>query len=230
MSDLQKRFYDGADRIKSDPLGWFDRDNRNHRKKQQLVLDRVRAERGDMVLEVGCGHGLHARRYDRLFNYAGVDISESLVDATRKRTGSTACVKQADATDLPMPNNYFQAVVGNAILHHIPDPGAALREWCRVVKPGGSVTITEPNYLFPKDLLETHFRKEERHKKNMAPWRLRRLLQRLPYEYEVQPFLFTLPWPEQLHGVYDRIDGVLSRVPGVRWTAQMLLIHIEVDY
>ncbi len=229
MSDIQREFFDGARRIKSDPFGWLSRDNRNHRKKQELVIERVRAGRGDRLLEVGCGHGLHARRYAHRFNYTGIDISESLVEATREVTPGSACVKVADATDLPMPDCYFQAVVGNAILHHLPDAEAALREWCRVVRPGGSVTLTEPNYLFPKDLLETHFRAEERHKRQMAPWRLRETLAALPHEATVEPVIFTLPWPTALHGLYDGIDAVMNRLPGLRWTAQMLLIHVEVE-
>lgn len=229
MTDLQKEFYDDANRIRSDPFGWLERDNRNHRKKQYLVLDRVRADYGDQVLEVGCGHGLHAQRYDHRFNYYGCDISQSLVDETRRRTSSRACVKVLDATDLPMPDGYFQAVVGNAILHHMRDPADALVEWCRVVRPGGSVTITEPNYLFPKDFLETHLLEEEQHKRHMAPWRLRRILADLPHDATVEPVIYTLPWPSMLHGFYDRIDAALSRVPGVRWAAQMLLIHVEVE-
>jgi len=227
--DIQHETYADANRIKSDPFGILSRDNRNHRKKLQRVLAHVHADPGDRVLEVGCGHGIHARRYAERFDYTGIDISDSLVAETDARTPTDATVRCGDAMDILAPDNSFQAVVGNAVLHHMADFETALREWCRVVTPGGSVTLTEPNYLFPKDFIETHVLAEERHKRNMAPWRLRRLLDSLPYDYTVQPFLYTLPWPESLHGVYDGVDNLLSRVPGVRWTAQMLLIHIQVN-
>jgi SAM-dependent methyltransferase len=43
----------------------------------------------------------------------------------------------ADAERIPYPDGSFDLVVGHAVLHHIPDVPAALREVLRVLKPGG---------------------------------------------------------------------------------------------
>jgi SAM-dependent methyltransferase len=220
----QHEHYDGADEIASDPWGIIDRDNRNHRKKAELVMQTSAANPGDTVLEVGCGHGLHAQHYADRYEYTGIDISESLVAETRSRVDGS--VIAANALDLPFGTDYVDAVVGGAILHHLPDPGRALREWCRVASH--SVTIIEPNYLFPKDLITAHAVSAEEHKTMMAPWRIRETVADAPGEGSVTPCIYTPPWPAAAGPVYDKIDDAAGRLPGLRWLSQMLLIHIDV--
>lgn len=233
MTDTQREYYDGDTEIGSDPFHVLNRDNRNHRKKQRLILDRVSAAPGERVLEVGCGDGLHAPGYAERFDYAGVDLSPSLVEQTRERVDAvtdTWTVLEDDALDLPWDDNEFQAVVGTAILHHLPDPEAALREWVRVTAPGGSVTLMEPNYYFPKDFVETHAIHAERHKVNIRPSRVGEVCERVTPAsgaWTVEPCIYTPPWPNALSGGYDALDRAVSRVPVLRWASMMLLINIE---
>lgn len=235
MTDIQREHYGNAEQISSDAVGILPRDNRNHRKKQQLILEHVAADPGDRVLEVGCGDGLHAQAYAQRFEYAGVDISPSLVEQTRRRVDAVAdswTVRQDDALDLDWEDDTFAAVVGTAILHHLPEPRKALEEWIRVVNPGGSVTLVEPNYLFPKAFVSTQLAEEERHKRHMAPWRLRRTLAAIEdatgAEAMLQPRIYTPPWPAAAAPFFDSIDRALRRAPGIRWLSQMQLIHLTV--
>jgi len=230
MSNEQLDAYGGEEQIKSDPIGLWSRDNRNHAKKQRLILDSTAAEPGDSVLEVGCGHGLHAQEYARRYDYTGVDFVDSLVSEAREKAVSVdsgATVEQMDARALDYEADSFAAVVGTAVLHHLDDQARALREWQRVVRPGGTITLCEPNYLFPKDLATAHLVSEERHKTEMAPWRLRRLLSRVSDDWELRPCIYTPPWPGRFAEVYDSLDAIASRVPGARWLSQMLRIHIQ---
>lgn len=55
-----------------------------------------------------------------------------------------AC-RLCDGKSLTFPDRSFDAVMSNSIIHHIPEPRAALREMIRVVRPGG--------LLFVRDLL-----------------------------------------------------------------------------
>jgi len=229
MSDagVQREAYASETTIHSDPLGLFSRDNRNHRKKYDLITGRMAAEPGDHVLEVGCGHGLHAREHDADYRYTGVDLSPSLVEETNARLENGRAFEM-DALDLAYADGLFDSVVGTAILHHLPDARAGLREWVRVARPGGSVTLMEPNYLFPKDLITAHVVEEEQHKTQMAPWRLRRDLDAVAGSWTLEHHIFTPPWPASLAPVYDRIDDVCASLPGVRALSQMLLIDIDV--
>lgn len=226
--DIQRESYEGADEIGSDPFHLFDRNNRNHQKKQEIILSSVGADNGDTVLEVGCGDGLHAPRYADRFEYVGVDLSHSLVKQTRSRLNTTGRVFQMDATDLSFPDNEFDAVVGTAILHHLEDQKAALREWQRVVKPGGSVTLMEPNPLFPKDFITAYLIPEERHKTGMFPWRLRRTVNAVSnHAWKLEPHIYTPPWPAEATEFYEHVDAVANSTPRLRWLSQMLLVHIQ---
>jgi len=68
------------------------------------------------------------------------DLSPGMVQvALRNAAGLGLDVdgKVADAERIPYEDNTFDLVVGHAVLHHIPDVPAALREVLRVLKPGG---------------------------------------------------------------------------------------------
>lgn len=227
MTDTQQATYGDATDVYSDAAGLISRDNRNHRKKQDAIMDATHATAGDRVLEVGCGDGLHASRYARTYDYHGVDQSPGLVEACREAI-SHGEVREMDARELWHQDGFFDAVVGTAILHHLPDHEQALREWLRVVRPGGSVTLVEPNLLFPKALVSAAVVPAERHKRKMSPWRVRRLLDRLDVPYRHEPHVYTPPWPQRATGLFDRVDGTLGGLPGVRWASQLQLLHLEV--
>lgn len=42
-----------------------------------------------------------------------------------------------DAKELPYPNQHFDVVMSNSIIHHIPEPKCVLAEAVRVLRPGG---------------------------------------------------------------------------------------------
>lgn len=228
MSREQHAAYRDTTSVASDALGLISRDNPNHRRKRGIIQWVAGLGYGDRILEVGCGSGLHTEGYSRQYDVTAVDISPSLVRTTRQRAPD-ADVVQADATQLSFPDGTFDAVVGTAILHHLPDARAALREWLRVTQSGGTVTLMEPNYLFPKDFVSAHLVPEERHKTQMAPWRVRRILEDVaPGDWRHEPRLYTPPWPERLLETYEAVDSVLQTAPGLRWLGMMQVIHLEV--
>jgi len=155
------------------------------------------------------------------------DLSPSLVDATQDRIPS-GDVRQMDATDLELESSSVDAVVGTAILHHLEDQFGALCEWMRVTRPGGSITLMEPNAWFPKDYVGARLVPEERHKARATPSRIRGMVRRLdPSDWTVEHRIFSPPWPESAAPVYDRIDDACRRIPLLRAGSQMILIHIE---
>lgn len=231
MTEVQREAYDDAETVYSDPVGIIGRDNRNHRKKQRLITEATAAEPGDHILEVGCGSGLHTRLYESQYRTTAIDLSPSLVQSARRRCQS-ASIYQMDAMDPAFTDDSFAAVVGTAILHHLDRPRQALKAWQRVVKPGGSITLMEPNGLFPKDYIGSFLVPEEQNCRNMLPWRLADILDDATdgtaTEWSVENCIFTPPWPQRWAPIYDTIDATAARVPGIKRTSQMLLIHIDV--
>jgi ubiquinone/menaquinone biosynthesis C-methylase UbiE len=92
------------------------------------------------VLEVGAGTGTlwtridHARRGLRL---TLTDFSPAMCAGLRAIPD--AQVLQCDATRLPFADDSFDTVIANHMLYHLDDPRAALREFARVLRPGGHV-------------------------------------------------------------------------------------------
>ena len=108
------------------------------------------------VLEVGAGTGFF------LINLAlagcldeaqleATDISEGMLEICARNGaehGLDIATRQGDAESLPYDDGSFDLVIGHAFLHHLPVPGAAIREMFRVLKPGGTLVIAgEPSEL-----------------------------------------------------------------------------------
>lgn len=53
-------------------------------------------------------------------------------------------ITKMDATEIPHPDNTFDAIICNHVMEHIPDYNKALREFFRVLKPGGFTIIQAP--------------------------------------------------------------------------------------
>lgn len=89
---------------------------------------------GERILDLGCGDGALTERLAAMgCTVVGVDISESLLAAARKRGLD---VRYADARDLPFKNE-FDAVFSNAVLHWVTEPERAARSIRAALKPGG---------------------------------------------------------------------------------------------
>jgi glycosyltransferase involved in cell wall biosynthesis/SAM-dependent methyltransferase len=86
----------------------------------------------ERCLEIGCGRGVFQ---DLVTDYTGCDISPKVSCFLHKP------FVQADAASLPFDDDAFDAVWSVTVLEHVPQPELALREICRVVKPGGVVLL-----------------------------------------------------------------------------------------
>jgi SAM-dependent methyltransferase len=102
---------------------------------------------GKSVLDYGCGHGMATTLLARTGAYVtAFDLSPGYVNEARERARANGvqvnCVS-ADGEELPFADHSFDAVWGNAILHHL-DLAKAGRELKRVMKPGGVAVFCEP--------------------------------------------------------------------------------------
>ncbi len=101
------------------------------------------------ILEVGCGTGgllAAAAREGRTIE--GVDIALRWLVVARRRLddgGLSVPMMAASADRLPYPDASFDAVVADSVLEHLDDPAGAVREWARVLRPGGALVVWSPN-------------------------------------------------------------------------------------
>lgn len=101
------------------------------------------------ILEVGCGTGgllVAAKR--RGLRIEGADIASRWLVVARRRladAGLDVRLTVANAEHLPWLDGAFDALVADSVLEHLDDPALALREWSRVVRPGGRLLVWSPN-------------------------------------------------------------------------------------
>jgi ubiquinone/menaquinone biosynthesis C-methylase UbiE len=78
----------------------------------------------------------------------GIDLSPNMLELgdfhiTEAGLTDRITLAQADAKDLPYPSQFFDAVLSNSIIHHIPDPLPMLREVSRVIRSDGLILIRD---------------------------------------------------------------------------------------
>jgi SAM-dependent methyltransferase len=188
---------------------------------------------GGRILEVGCGIGDYTRGLASATaaEVVSVDVAPGLVLHARREHASRVHFVAADVEKLPFAAGSFDAVVGNAVLHHLR-LDRTVPEMLRVLAPGGRLCFAEPNMLNPQVFLERNVRWIGERLDNspgetaFVRWRVRRVLTDLGVEnVHARPFDFLYPLtPAPLIGVIERLGRVLERIPGVAEIAGSLLI------
>ena len=100
------------------------------------------------VADVGTGTGFVAAGIaPRVRRVLGVDNAPTMLEVARKNLralgASNVDLAVGEATRLPLEDASVDAAFANMVLHHAEDPAAMLREMARVVRPGGTVAISD---------------------------------------------------------------------------------------
>jgi SAM-dependent methyltransferase len=131
------RWVEVLDKVRREPL------YADYKRRTVELLD---PQPGDRYLEVGTGTGTDALACAERFNVSvvGADASSVMIEEARRRGLAEAVV--ADAHSLPFESESFDGAWADRTFQHLADPVAALGEMVRVVKPGGSIAVVDPDY------------------------------------------------------------------------------------
>jgi SAM-dependent methyltransferase len=129
------------------------------------------------VLEIGCGRGFFAASIRQAYNprhVFGCDFSAEAISIAQARFDDLPNIiwQQEDIENISFKDASFDTVISCETIEHIAHPGKGLSELYRVLKPGGRLFLTCPNYFNPFGL-----------------WCLYRKLIGKPYTEGGQPFV-----------------------------------------
>lgn len=118
--------------------------HRRHLAAEEMPVDSLKGKR---VLEIGSGAGAHSAYFSlKGAEVCSMDLTLDRVLATARKfellsgNGRGFSV-QGDAEQLPFPEDSFDIVYSNGVIHHTPRTEQALKEIHRVLKPSGRAVI-----------------------------------------------------------------------------------------
>src|SRR5947207_447335 len=115
------------------------------RRLERLFLAHFPA--GSRVLDAGCGRSLFTEIAPRWpFRITAADVDFDLL-ASRKAEFADVHWVVGDAHPLPFRDAAFDGLFAGELVEHLPDPGAGMAEFARVLRGGGVLVLTTPNRL-----------------------------------------------------------------------------------
>ena len=137
-------------------------------------------EPGMTVLDVGPGNGRYTIETARVVGDKGkvvaIDIEPKMIARLTSRAQAEGVAnleaRIASIYDLPFEDNTFDAIYMITVIGEIPQPGRALGEFHRVLKPSGTLAFSEvlldPDYPLRSTLVRMARRKNFRLKQGMG--------------------------------------------------------------
>lgn len=188
---------------------------------------------GKNVLEVGCGTGLFTSKLALTDNQIiAIDVSPVLLELAQNRVQKSNVVfKNEDAHRTSFDDEHFDFIIGISVLHHL-DIDAALKEFFRILKPGGKMMFTEPNMLNPQIFIQKNipFIKkltgDSPDETAFTKWRLEKALVRNKFiNVDIKNFDFLHPSiPSFLLNDAVSFCNILERLPVLKEISGSLLI------
>ena len=110
----------------------------------------------DVVVDFGCGPGFYLITLARVAGKViGIDTSSRMLELAAnqaKKNTVTVELLQSNGTDIRLPDNTVDLIVLVHVFHEVEEKATVLREFRRILKPGGRLAIVEktrPDRMFP---------------------------------------------------------------------------------
>lgn len=148
----QKGFYDLSERVR-DPTS-------RRAKAEKIIWSLTRFVdlplSSATCLDVGCSSGIITSYISRYFKMTiGLEYDETALKAIDPAARDLLIFIHGDAMALPIRDESVDVIICAQVYEHVPDDKVLFDEIYRVLKPGGVVFFSGPNWLFP---IEPHYR------------------------------------------------------------------------
>lgn len=123
-----------------------------HRLWKRFTIDCAGVRPGQKILDLAGGTGDLTAKFSRLVGDTGevvlADINDSMLKVGREKLRNKGLVSniryvQANAENLPFPDNYFDLITIGFGLRNVTHKDKALASMCRALKPGGRLLVLE---------------------------------------------------------------------------------------
>ena len=110
-----------------------------------------RLERGEHVLDLGCGAGtdslVAAQMVGPEGRVTGIDMTPEMLERARRAADELGAANvdflETEAERLPFADESFDVVISNGVIDLIPDKDAVFSELRRVLSPGGRIQVAD---------------------------------------------------------------------------------------
>jgi 2-polyprenyl-3-methyl-5-hydroxy-6-metoxy-1,4-benzoquinol methylase len=138
----QQRFWNNWNATLRDPKNL----NEWSLKRGETIVELVRSLsiENPKILDFGCGTGWLTERLAEFGETTGTDLAECVIAAAQARAPHIRFIA-GNLFQMPLPSGYFDIVVSQEVIAHIPDQSAYLEHAAEVLKSGGYLIITTPN-------------------------------------------------------------------------------------
>ena len=159
-------------------LEFFDELEQYRYQKMPFLRDYVQFPqyKGKKVLEIGCGPGIDTLQFAKGgADVWAVDLTSRAIELTRSNLSlhgfddKVQQINQGNAEKLDFPDETFDVVYSNGVLHHTEDTERSIEEVRRVLKPGGEAVIMLYNRWSWFNLLAIWTRTNIEHEEEDAP-------------------------------------------------------------
>ncbi len=119
--------------------------------REKTLLNCIKDWKGLEVLDVGCAVGNQLYSVSsKIKRGHGVDIAQSLIDAaieySKEKDFKNLTFSRGEGESIDFSDNSFDVVICGEVLEHVFDKDAMLKELLRVLRPGGHLLISIPNW------------------------------------------------------------------------------------
>ena len=171
-----------------------------HRLWKRITVGLLHVPPGGRALDVCCGTGdlalMLAQRVGADGRVVGLDFTPEMLEIARRRAAARGVAPicrfvPGDAQTLPFADATFDVMTVGFGIRNVGDPARALRDWCRVLRPGGRLAVLE----FSRPRNPVIRRLYDGYSFSLMPW-LGRTATRHPDAYLYLPASVRV-WPDQ---------------------------------